>query len=116
MGNYILNAKGDPVQCSDMLQWYQWMQATDRHVKKDYIKVGGNIVFLSTVFLGIAHNFFGEGDLMLWETMIFDESKSQGNELHLYQNRYSSLEDALLGHKNACKLVRSKLIKLVKEA
>ena len=60
-------------------------------------------VMVSTVFShGICHRWGDEGDPVLWETMIF------GGEHDQYQERYTSYEDALEGHKAAVKLALNK--------
>lgn len=66
-------------------------------VAKDEI----NGVKISTVFLGMDHGFFGKP--LLFETMIF------GGEHDMYQERYSTYEQAEKGHKVAVDLVKSKL-------
>lgn len=59
-------------------------------------------ILVSTVFLGIAMNGYNKIDPpLLWETMIF------GGEHDLYQERYTSHEDALVGHQRAVDLVNS---------
>jgi hypothetical protein len=58
-----------------------------------------NHVDISTIFLGIDHNFFGEGPPILFETMIF------GGELNEYQVRYCTWDEAVEGHKAALQLV-----------
>jgi len=59
---------------------------------------------ISTVFLGLDHNFTGEGPPVLWETMVFPELPS--GEI---QKRYSSHEDALAGHEKIVEKVRDEL-------
>ena len=54
-------------------------------------KLGGYIV--STVWLGLNHNFSG-GDALIFETMVFDTA---GNDLEM--ERYHTLEEAEKGHK-----------------
>ena len=56
--------------------------------------------FVSTVWLGINHNFFHEnGDYpIIFETMIFDEN---GDEVGGNTERYSTEEEALKGHEFA---------------
>lgn len=49
---------------------------------------------ISTVFLGLDHSF-GDKQPILWETMIF------GGWLDEYQERYTSHDDAVLGHARA---------------
>ena len=57
-------------------------------------------IFVSTVFLGLDHAW-PKDDVtpMLWETMIF------GGEHDQYQDRYTSVEDALEGHQTALTLI-----------
>lgn len=55
-------------------------------------------VRVSTVWLGLDHNFYGEGPPLIFETMIF------GGPLNDYQERYSTEEQARTGHNAAVKL------------
>jgi hypothetical protein len=57
---------------------------------------------VSTVFLGIDHNF-GNGPPLLFETMVF------GGEYDGYCKRYSTWEEAEGGHKTACALAFGQL-------
>jgi hypothetical protein len=54
---------------------------------------------VSTVFLGLDHSF-GHGPPLLFETMIF------GGERDQYQERYSTLQDAMDGHDRAVELAK----------
>ncbi len=67
-GRYILHGK-TAIPCDNLFAWAQWFEAADRLVAKT--EVGD--VRISTVFLGLDHNF-GEGDPLLFETMIFGGS------------------------------------------
>lgn len=60
-------------------------------------------VRVSTVFLCMDHAWIGEPGPVLWETMIF------GGEHDMYQERYTSHEDALAGHQRALDLVKTTL-------
>ncbi len=97
-GRYILDEKGVPVPCEDLIVWGKWLERadSDRIVKqttRDKVKV-------STVFLGLDHSFgLGEGPPILFETMIF------GGEHDDYQQRYATREEALMGHEEAEALV-----------
>lgn len=55
---------------------------------------------ISTVFLGIDHNW-GAGPPVLWETMVF------GGELDQEQVRYRSHDAAVVGHKVMVKRVKA---------
>ena len=88
---YILDSHGNPVPEKDTLKWAEWFGKRDRHLALDKLPNG---VRVSTVFLGLDHSF-GDGPPVLWETMIFGGLNDQ------YQQRYSSREDAVAGHKRA---------------
>ena len=62
-GKYILNGH-DPTPCDDLLDWGGWMEKGDRIVKQETV----NGTWISTVFLGIDHQY-GGGPPLLFETM-----------------------------------------------
>jgi hypothetical protein len=87
-GRYILEGH-EPVEEPDLLTWAQWMEGADCHVK---LSIQGD-VRVSTVFLGLDHNF---GDLfglpILFETMAFIADDS------FAQDRYRTWAEAEAGH------------------
>ena len=91
---YIL--ENGKIKVVDLMTWAEWFEKADRHIGNDFI----DGVRVSTVFLGIDHNF-GEGEPLLFETMIF------GGEHSDYQERYSTLEEAKQGHLKAIKLAKT---------
>ncbi len=93
---YILQGKQvSPID--DMTIWATNLSSS-RSIGNDTI---GNSV-ISTVFLGINHRH-GEGEPLLFETMIFQGKHDQ------YQERYSTYEEAEEGHKRAVEMVKSDL-------
>lgn len=92
---YILKNK-IPVPVKNLFEWAEWLETADRQIGKDKI----NKTIISTVFLGVNHNF-QKGKPLLFETMIFGGKHDQ------YQERYSTWEEAKEGHKKAVKLVKS---------
>jgi hypothetical protein len=98
MQKYYLKGKV-PVPCDSLMVWRMAIER-DRAVAKTHLPGG---VEVSTVFLGLDHNW-GGGEPLLFETMIF------GGELDGEQWRYSTWEEAEKGHKRACGLV-SKTVK-----
>ena len=60
-------------------------------------------IWVSTVFLCLDHNHFGEGEPILWETMIFGGSED------LSQWRATSQEESLEHHKEAVALAQKNL-------
>ncbi len=92
---YILKGK-KPVKIDDVEKWAEWVETAERQVAKGTY---GKVV-ISTVFLGLDHNFGFGGKPLLFETMIF------GGKHNEYQKRYSTWEEAEKGHIKALKLVK----------
>ena len=85
---YILD--GRDAKPADGFTWAKWLEEhrTDRHVA-DETRGDARI---STVFLGLNHNFCGDGPPLIFETMVF------GGPLDQEQERYSTWEQAEAGH------------------
>jgi hypothetical protein len=96
MHRYILK-DGQPVPEPDVIAWARWMQDFENHCRIARTEIGD--VHVSTVFLGVNHNFFGHTPI-LFETMIF------GGEHDEYQERYYTLEEAMIGHERAVSLIK----------
>ena len=95
-GMYVLNDKGEPMPCDNVLEWGRFME--DRALRiVEHTMVG--TIKVSTVFLGLDHSFCS-GPPMLWETMIF------GGPLDQEMDRYHSLDSAQLGHAQTVARVR----------
>lgn len=95
MSEYYILKDGVPVPC-DLMTW-----AKSFEEDRDANRIGlyeDNGIRVSTVFLGLNHNF-GPGDPILFETMIF------GGEHDEYQDRYCTLEQAMAGHAKAVAMV-----------
>src|SRR4051812_23508465 len=91
---YILDGR-TPKKAS-LEEWARWFESADRHVCQD--TVGG--VRVSTVFLGIDHNF-GDGPPLIFETMIF------GGPHNEHQTRASTWDEAEAQHAEALAMARS---------
>jgi hypothetical protein len=80
MKKYILNDQGEPMPEPDIEKWSAWFEEASRTEgpksrivdRTDF--PGG---WVSTVFLGLDHNWSGEGPPILWESMIFGSSLDQ---------------------------------------
>lgn len=66
----------------------------------DVVTYGRKKYYISTVWLGIDHNFSDGGPPLLWETMVFEQKKGKSG-IELYSKRYSSSNDAIHGHQMA---------------
>lgn len=62
---------------------------------------------ISTVDLGIDHSF-GFGKPLYYETMIFN-CEQEDNKFEDYQIRYSTEEEAVIGHEKAVEYVKENL-------
>lgn len=111
---YILDENGNPIEEIDLLKWGRWFETADRHIDKTMIGIEmwkfwlGKLLkikrwepcWVSTVFLGLNHNFYCTGPPLLFETMIF------GGEHDQYQERYTTKKEAIEGHKRALKIIK----------
>ena len=98
------NKKGEPL---DMLEWAKlFKNPAYKIVKQETLPSG---IFVSTVWLGLCHNFLMKGKPIIFETMVFPKKKGEKRESgtddwsELDQNRYSTLEEAKKGHKEMVK-------------
>jgi len=90
-GRYILDGH-KPVEEPDLLKWGMWLETADRCVAlTDFPGVR-----ISTVFLGLDHNFSISGPPILFETMIF--TARDDDPLYGEMDRYSTWEEAEAGH------------------
>ena len=63
--------------------------------------------FVSTVWLGIDHNFTRIGPPIIFETMIFWRGEGEETDhMDMWMDRYSTEEQARLGHEDALNMVR----------
>jgi hypothetical protein len=96
--HWILDDKGRPV-AADLLTWAKWFGTANRIVCQETIAQ----TRISTVFLGIDHNWLCDGPPILWETMSF------GAKLNQEQLRCA-------GSKEQAEAMHEKMVKAVCEA
>jgi hypothetical protein len=95
---YILDHERRPVPVNDCLIWARWFgQCESRHVADDQI----GDVRISTVFIGLDHRY-GDGPPLIFETLIF------GGDLDGHMWRYSTWDDAEIGHRMAVKKAKQR--------
>lgn len=106
---FILNEAGEPERCEDLLRWARWFQSAERHVAQDLDEGHDGDpaarVRVSTVFLGLDHNFGPAGPPVLWETMVF------GGLLDGECQRYTSRDEAFIGHQDMCRRVQESIVR-----
>jgi hypothetical protein len=89
--HYILNQNHEVIE-TDLLTWAKFIEKENRIIKQETLP---NKKWISTVFLGLDHNFSQDGPPLLFETMVFPE---KGNFEDLDCKRYSTWEEAEKGH------------------
>lgn len=89
--HYILRGR-EIVEC-DLWTWARWFETTpqDRIVLQEQI----GVLWVSTVFLGLDHNFSQIGQPILFETMILDDGEG------LYCTRCATYAEAEAMHLKA---------------
>ena len=89
---FVLAADGHtPRALPDVVEWARWFETANRIVAQTEVTPD---VKVSTVFLGINHNF-GSGSPILFETMIF------GGPHDSFTERYHTWDEAEAGHARA---------------
>lgn len=89
---YIEQPDGTVRLANDMNEFYEAFR--NRRARQDEVVRDGEELLVSTVFLGIDHNFGDDGPPILYETMIF------GGSLEGETRRYCTREDAMACHEN----------------
>lgn len=101
MFHWVLDEQGEPRQEPDIRAWGKWFETDERRVvrRQDWTRPDGVEIRVSTVFLGIDHNFGMAHRLpVLWETMVFVDG--EGTDAY----RYTSREAAIRGHNRVVKV------------
>ena len=110
---YILRDK-EPAACP-ILEWSKFFEKSDnRRVAEEQV---GDF-WISTVFLGIDHSWGFGTKPILFESMVFDETKKVKGliEVDGYTRRYSTWKEAENGHRKIVRAIRAKVfgVKCVK--
>lgn len=103
MGCYILDENHQPVVCYDMLVWGRFLEDEG---KRRVASTETEFHWVSTVFLGIDHNFTMKGPPILFETMVFERQetilKVFGKDKFVHEemdcDRWATWDEAKAGH------------------
>jgi len=98
MNNYYILDGKIAKQCGSLAEWADWMENSSHGVAYDEI----DEIIISTVFLGLNYNHWGQGDPLLFETMTFLPNDLSGLE----QRRYFTWEEAEAGHREMVEMVK----------
>ena len=105
---YVLNQHNEPVEVKDLLLWAAAFEDNDKRIVRQntVTELGEHLVspfksvFVSTVFLGLDHNFSEKGPPIVFETMVF------GGPFNHTMWRYATWDEAVKGHEQLVKMVR----------
>jgi len=105
---YILNQHHEPVVVKDLMLWAAAFEEDEKRIVRQttVTELGEHLVspfksvFVSTVFLGLDHNFMGKGPPIVFETMVF------GGPFNHTMWRYATWDEAVKGHEELVKMVR----------
>lgn len=111
--HYILAEDGKTPVVAPLMVWARWFGTMNRVIAQH---MAGEHITVSTIFLGIDHNFGDSGPPILWETMAFDNRKRvellDGRVSPLgesiAQRRYRSHDEALAGHTELLRELRKR--------
>ena len=102
---YILDKDKNVIGTNDVNKWGEFFESAGRILAQD--EIGDHLV--STVFIGIDHNFSDSGPPIVFETMVFKRDKSNLGSLgkDVYQSRCATWAEAVAMHKEAVALVKA---------
>ena len=96
MSHYYLN-EDKTYRPASLHEWATQFEHMERHVGDDQV----NGKHVSTVWLGLDHNYYG-GLPLVFETMVFNEDGSD-----IYCERYTTWQEAEEGHQKATQWVKN---------
>jgi hypothetical protein len=82
----------DVVPCKDVLEWASWFETQDRFLCQE----DAGAFYVSTVCVGLNHNFMGGGPPLVFETMVFSRFGPKGHDFDCV--RTSTMEEAEAAH------------------
>jgi hypothetical protein len=95
----LVNRK--PVLCEDLKEWGNSFEKENRIVAQTQVTAG---IKVSTAFIGIDDNYFGNGPPLLFETMVL------GGPLDGIQERSSTWEEAEIMHREMVSRVMESIV------
>lgn len=106
MGMYIRDRRTGRVRPTEDL--HEWVINREKNKRVELTHVGNCSV--STVFLGLDHNYSQVGPPIVYETMVFCRDDFQ----ECYARRYATEEESMLGHRLAIEFTRRRFVNKVK--
>ena len=95
---------GAPQPCPDLLVWARWFESSGQERIVARTELADGSIVVSTVFLGLDHNFTGRGRPVLWETLVFARDEQLAD-----MARYTTRANAEAGHLDMVQRVTAQL-------
>jgi len=115
IGLYRLDDKNNAVMCKDYNEYNDANKKREsRHVADEIIEVDSKKYRVSTVFLGIDHQYEAGGPPLVFETMVSPLFNGDVQYSDLYCRRYSSWAEADQGHKETVQEVITGVLNLLR--
>lgn len=102
--HYILDERGEPKAEPDLYTWAMWLAETQAGQARLVARTDFPGGWVSTVFLGLDHNWRPDGPPILWETMVFGGPHDQEQ-----WRCAGSREQALAQHERVCREIGVKV-------
>src|SRR5689334_11743941 len=94
--HYILDEQGNPIPEPDIFKYARWDREHPEQQRIGRTEFGD--ITISTVFLGINHNFRNDGPPILYETMVFADEAIVARLMELSETDDRSIFARFLGH------------------
>lgn len=101
---YLLDKDHNPYPVEDPIEWAKGFEPERKRVAENTV----GQFWISTVFLGLDHNYGEDGPPLLFETMAFP-IREDDRLIEDYCERYATWDEAVAGHNRAVTLYQSKL-------
>lgn len=86
----------------EVKQWAEMFESSERIVEQTMV----NRYWISTVFLGLNHNWDDDGPPLWFETMVFEELSSGKTKSDRFCRRYTTWAEAEAGHAAMVEIIR----------
>lgn len=105
--HWILDPNGEPIPAINFIVWAQWFDRNDADARR-VAETRTKLFWVSTVFLGLDHNFLGDGPPLTFESMAFRQPRARDIRAVIPESplieaeelcdRYTTRAQALAGH------------------
>jgi len=85
--------EGKRISLAEWARLFEDREGYGRIAEEDVLTPNGELAWVSTVWLGLDHNYFGSGPPLIFESMVFEQGMDDR-----YMDRYPTEQAAREGH------------------